>query len=280
MASDIRERAKEILKEVPEPPKQIESDRDRALFARLTGTSHDTMWKNWLGGGIMTACNGFVGWYGAQLGSGKYLGRFDLETYLPTIGKGHAWVKSTQDAQPKFGDICRHTAFHVGVALDFDGDIWSHADAGQGGPIRDKDKKLIGGRDVLKRTRGTKPYDFTKLQGWIDLELYFDSTTVALGPSPEWLVGWWDVTWRRQSYYYYFDRNSKVKWTQIMPRSTSQPPLAASDTGNVEVEIPNSISIRWNASGSVEKFSRVFATTDEQMRGTWNEKEPLIAVKM
>ncbi len=149
----------------------------------------------------MTACNGFAGWYGAQLGSAKYLGCFDLETYLPTIGMGHAWVKSTQDARPQFGDICRHAAF---VSLDFNGDIWRHADAGQGGPIRDKDKnirdkdkKLVGGRDVLKRTRGAKPYEFKKLQGWLDLELYFDSTAVAVGPAPEWLVGWWDVTWRR-----------------------------------------------------------------------------------
>jgi hypothetical protein len=88
----------------------------------------------------MTACNGFVGWYSRTLRTAiegtkapnDYLGRFDLETYLPQIGMKHAWVRSAADIRPKFGDICRHTAFHVGVSLDFEGDFWNHVDAGQG----------------------------------------------------------------------------------------------------------------------------------------------------
>lgn len=219
--ANIRERAKQILMVVPEPPGQINSDGPTAAqFTSLTGTPHETIWKNWEGGGIMTACNGFVGWYAGQLGSDKYLGHFDLETFLPTIGKGHAWAKSTANARPKYGDICRHTAFHVGVSLDFDGNIWNHVDAGQGGPVR-KDGILVGGHDVLKRTRGTAPYDFKKLQGWIDLELYFESAAQT-GPVPEWLVGWRNVAWRGQACYYYVDTNGQLNWTQILPRDTSR----------------------------------------------------------
>ena len=232
----------------------------------------------------MTACNEFVGWYGAKLGSKDYLGRFDLETFLPKIGKAYSWVKSTKDARPKYGDICRHTAFHEGISLDFDGGNWNHVDAGQGGPIRDKDKKLQGGHDVLKRTLG-KPYDFTKLQGWIDLDLYFSQNL----PIPEWLIGWWKVTWRGQAYYYCFSHNHQVKWTQITPReydrrlNISQPAkllnpmFLANDTGMFVIDVGNAVTIRWGATGSLETFT---LTSDESMRGTWNDREQLTATKL
>src|SRR5271155_1590698 len=103
--SEIRDKAKDILAVIPEAPRDIRSSgATKDLFTSLTGTSQETMQHNWDGGGIMTACNGFVGWYGRKLGADKYLGRFDLETYLPTIGKGYSWVKSTEKTRPKYGD--------------------------------------------------------------------------------------------------------------------------------------------------------------------------------
>lgn len=141
--ADIRALAEEILAAVPETGQITSNGSTATKFTSLTGTSHETMKKNWDGGGIMTACNGFVGWYARTLRAAAegtkapndYLGRFDLETYVPSIGMGHAWVKSTADVRPKYGDICRHTAFHVGVSLKLDeGDFWNHADAGQAGP--------------------------------------------------------------------------------------------------------------------------------------------------
>src|SRR5207249_11751604 len=174
--------------------------------------------KNWAKGGMLTCCNEFVGWYAARLGSQKYLGRFDLETFLPSNGKAQSWVKSNEDARPEYGDICRHTAFHVGIALDFDGDIWTHVDAGQGGPN--------AGHDIIKRTRGSALYDYKKLQGWINIERYFDPTAQTV-PVPSWLLGWWNITWRGQTYYYYFDGNYQVKWTRIVPINTLQPPSVA-----------------------------------------------------
>jgi hypothetical protein len=141
-------------------------------------------------------------------------------------------------------------------------------ESGQGGP---KAK-----RDIIKRKQTT--FDASKLQGWVDLELYFGSAA-QVGPVPEWLIGWWKVIWRGQTYYYYFDRNRLAKWTQVQPQDTSQPPLVARDTGNFAVEGLNSVTTRWGATGSVEKFSRV-PETDDQMGGTWNGTEPLSAAKM
>ena len=265
---DIRSRAEEILKEVPLLGQQINSDGPTAaLFTKLTGgMTQETLQKNWAKGGIMTCCNEFVGWYARRLGSQKYLGRFDLETFLPTISKGNSWVKSTADVRPKYGDICRHTAFHVGISLDFDGDIWNHVDAGQGGPK--------AGHDIIKRTRGSAPYDYTKLQGWIDLDLYFSAAQTV--PVPDWLFGWWKVMWRGQLYYYYFDANYRVQWTRIVPINTLLPPNDSEDTGTVEFKVPSTVTIRWGASGSVEVFAKP-ATDNGPMLGKWNNTEPLTA---
>ena len=271
MGDDIRERAKQILSAVPPLGQQINSDGPTAaLFTKLTGgVTHERLVKNWENGGIMTTCNEFVGWFGRALGSKDYLGRFDIETHLAKVGKGLAWVPAGSDARPKYGDIFRPTSFHMGISLDFEGDTWNTVESGQGGP---KAK-----RDIIKRKQTT--YDASKLQGWVDLELYF-GFAAQVGPVPEWLVGWWNVTWRGQTYYYYFDRNRLAKWTQVQPQDTSQPPLVARDTGNFAVEGLNSVTTRWGATGSVEKFSRVPETDDQKMGGTWNGTEPLSAAKM
>jgi hypothetical protein len=268
--TEVRERAKKILDQVPEPPQQITSDGATGpTFERLTGTTHAAMLASWAGGGLLTACNGFVGVYGKLLGAKVYLGRFDLETYLPTIGKGNTWVKSTTEVRPKYGDICRHTAFHIGVSLDFEGENWKHADAGQGGP------KM--GRDVLKRIYSTTPYNPANLQGWIDLDLYFPADQ---GPFPEWLAGWWKVVWRGTDYFYYFDRTWQVKWTQTAPGSTAQPLMVGNDTGSVSMERDLIVTVTWSGSGTVEKFTRAVGAPGQPMQGKWRDLEPLTATKL
>ena len=113
------------------------------------------------------------------------LGRFDIDTYLAKIGKGHAWVPAADGVWPQYGDIFRPKSFHMGISLDYDGDLWNTAESGQGGPK--------AGCDIIKRKQ--RPYDGSKLKGWVDLELYFNSPA-QVGPVPAWLVGWWKVIWR------------------------------------------------------------------------------------
>ena len=96
MADDIRERARQILSEVPPLGQQINSVGPTAgKFVKMTGTSQATLEANWKTGGIMTTCNAFVGWVGRELGSKNYLGRFDLETMVKKWGKEHAWIPAT-----------------------------------------------------------------------------------------------------------------------------------------------------------------------------------------
>jgi hypothetical protein len=107
------------------------------------------------------------------------------------------------------------------------------------------------------------------------------SSAATSFPVPPWLPGWWTVTWRGQIYYYFFDRNYQVKWTQSRPRDTSQPLLVARDTGSFTVQGTSAVTIRWGATGSVEKLGRLPTTTDNmQMGGKWNDKDRLDAVKM
>lgn len=278
----IRDRAREILSVVPPIGQQINSVGSTAqLFTQLTGTSQATLEQNWAGGGKMTTCNGFTGWFGNQLGSKLYLGRFDLDTYLPKNGKGDAWIKSTPDNRPKYGDICRFSKFHVGVSLEFEGDIWTHADSGQGG--------RTAGFDIIKRIRDKEPYTSQKLLGWVDIEIYFGESSGAstgtettpdqpANPVPDWLQGWWDVRWRGQSFYYYFDRSREVTWTQIAPLDRSRPSLVYNDKGKLAIGVPNALSIVWSKTGSIEKFENPLNTPN--MKGMWNDKEPLAATKM
>jgi hypothetical protein len=93
MSNDIRERAKQILSVVSPLGKQINSVGATAdLFTKLTGKTQAQLQSNWDGGGIMTTCNEFVGRFGTQLGSTKYLGRFDIEAELTRMSTGQAWV--------------------------------------------------------------------------------------------------------------------------------------------------------------------------------------------
>jgi hypothetical protein len=274
MANDIRERAQQILTEVPPFGQQINSvGPTAAKFVKLTGTTQATLEANWKTGGIMTTCNAFVGWFGRELGSKNYLGRFDLETMVKKWGKEQAWVPATSGAQPKYGDIFKAKKFHVGISLDFEGGLWNTAESGQGG------SKI--GYDILKRKR--TPWDPALMQGWVDIELLLGdgaaqpkSSTI---PVPDWLPGWWAVSWRQDMYYYFFDRSFGVSWTLVKPASPLHPPAGARDKGKVTIEPMNVVSIVWGATGSVEKLVKT-PTTNEQMGGTWNGKEALSAVKL
>jgi hypothetical protein len=274
----IRDKARKILSVVPEYPGQINSSTDggktdNKAFTDITNTPHSTMAANWKTGGIMTACNGFVGWYASTLGSKFDLGRFDVEQRLKGYGKAHSWVKSTKDRRPKYGDICRYTKFHIGVSLDFDGDRWNHVDAGQGG------KK--SGFDIVKRGY-ENPYDWTYLQGWIDIDLFFaDDATASTTDTavPEWLTTWWKVTGREDAYYV-FDKDHQVKRTRRSPLVASQGPIGDTEAGTFTIGSDGMVLTTW-PHGKNEKFSKAIGSIyEDRMKGTNAAYEKLTAVTL
>jgi hypothetical protein len=197
--SDIRDKAKKILDQVPNTG-EVRSNRDRDLFKTLTGgvTQEDLM-KNWKTGGIRTVCIDFVCWYGGQMGITGIGSYFDLKNSLSKIKKDYAWMPATEDARPQCGDILRHTAFHVDVALGFDGDVLLRAAGGQSSHPRPK-ADVSDEYDVVKRVRGLGPYDSQKLQGWLDIEKFFGACPGSLPQTTDagktgrlWLNGNGDV---------------------------------------------------------------------------------------
>jgi hypothetical protein len=164
--SAIRDKAQALLdKELPAGSVVTSDGGTAAKYTKLAGLSQKTMQDNWDKGGIMTGCNGFVGWYGTQMGSKVYLGGFDLKHLAAVAGKPDAWVVSSKTNRPQYGDILRHAAFHVDVCCGFDGDKLIRAAAGQGG--------RSAGHDIIKRVTGLSAYDPAKLTGWIDIDLFF-----------------------------------------------------------------------------------------------------------
>jgi hypothetical protein len=226
MGNGIRDRVEELLKEVPPVGQLVYSDGDvtaKKLFAKLTGQTQADLVKLWETKPTYTTCMELAGHVGSLLGSSVYLGQFKLEELLTKIGKPYAWVPAAGGAQPKYGDIFTRypPKMHMGISLDFkDDDTWNTVESGQGGKA--------AGHDALGRfARSWANYT---VAGWVDLELYFEGF-----PVPEWLVGWWVVTWQKQTFYYNFDRNHQVIWTQIQPPNSSLPPSDVRDTGRLMV---------------------------------------------
>jgi hypothetical protein len=125
--------------------------------------------------------------------------------------------------------------------------------------------------------RGQNTFHWQKLEGWLDIELFFTASKDA-GPIPEWLVGWWKVDRRGQTSYYYFDRKYQAKSTQVAPYAISQPPMVATDTGSF-LPGPIGVTIQWGT-GAVTEFRCVDWADHKLMAGAWNGVEPLLAMKM
>jgi hypothetical protein len=275
-----RDEAKKLLDSVLKPGVEIQSKRDAATFERLTGTPHATLVANWKTGGIMTACNGFVGWYAGSLGIKGIASWFKLEASLKKAGKSHAWVRADGSSEPLYGDILHHskggTGLHVDVAIGFTSDHrLIRAAAGQTTFLkpRDPDREF----DVLKRVTGQNAFDYHNLLGWLDLERYFASTSPSVAPPIKWVTGWWDVTDGRQ-WYYYFDDSDGVRYTRYSPMPSGGPPLTPESRGTYSYDDNNSVVyVTWE-SGTKETFTANSGRT--AMNGRSNRYGDLSASRM
>ena len=200
---DIRTEAKKWIEDnMPPFGQDVYSDLHKKKFYDLTNVTHEELvaqWKTREGKPpaerrnvpLRTTCNEFVARFSLGIGL-ENLGRFDIKQHLEKVGKKYAWISASDSSQPRprFGDIFFAKGTHVGVSLDFAEDIWYTAEGGQGGPVYDDrgvpgkgiapTYKLIGGHDIVKRKMHpdpknappTGPFDRSKLDGWVDIELF------------------------------------------------------------------------------------------------------------
>lgn len=95
-------------------------------------------------------------------------------------------------------------------------------------------------------------------------------------PTPNWLLGWWEVRWRSTSYYYLFEPNGRAKWSEVRPASKASNMTSVNDNGAC-ISMGRNVSIGWQTTGTKEEFQQ---TSERAMKGVWNGTEPLTATKM
>jgi hypothetical protein len=250
-----REDARTLLdRELPEGAK-VWSKHDGARFARLCGTTHAEMVADWKDksrvktGGIMSACNGFAGWYAREMGVTGINSFFKLEASLRSLGKGHAWVPADGKASPEYGDILHHskggTGLHVDVCIGFD--KAGHLRRAAAGQILFKNPRNPDEEsDLLTRVTGTDKYDYHKLLGWMDLEQYFVAAPGSeVMPTTNWVTGWWEVNDGEQ-YFYYFGNGGYVQYTKKRPATLFAPPKVPLNAGQYSFPTNYEVFIRWN----------------------------------
>ena len=280
--TDIRTKARAIIDKNVPPKARYTSDGAKDEFTRLTGGRgsdwkpewkwrHDKLMAVWAAGSQETCCMDFVGWYARQLAAalsfdlkGENLGRFDINT---VIKNKSAWINTNGVSKPKYGDVLLHAGIHIDVAIGFeDGHLWRVA-AGQG---------TVGTRDIITRVKGDGRYNYQRLKGWVDIDVYFGGSVAPcpiptrMVTPPDWVFGWWRVNWRGDEYRYFFYRDGTVEWTEHLQQSTSRPPLLTDGTGTFVFDALGKIIIQWE-SGSVETFSKAGST--REMRGTWTGRD-------
>ena len=282
---DIRDKGRAYLVQVPPAPLEVLSIGATApLFFKLTGMTQAMLQANWDAGGIMTSCNSFVSYFGSFLVPRNLSARSGWTRFA------HSETKRTRGSRPRWcaSEARRHLrdrepASPGGTSTDFDGQNWNTAEAGQGG------KKT--GHDIIKRKaslqpgtgplmhltmdKNGKPF-LEPVKGWVDIEFYFNGPVTQL-PTPLWLLGWWAVPWRAQIFYYFFEPD-QVAWTFQKPMSDFVTPWKFDDTGVVAFDSTQTLTIKWKATGSVEKFKSSSADNN-QMVGDWNSADPLTATR-
>ena len=262
----IREKARAFLGGFPYF--DVTSKFHGALFTKYTGLVHQELLGKWTAGSIETSCNGFVSVYSSNLGTKIPLGGFHPESVIPK-DKKHAWVIAGSGRSPMEGDIfyCddwnsekKRRNLHMGVVVRTNGGVWNTIEGGQGG--------LAMGTDIVRRKSEFK----RSVRGWVDIQALFPSQyshpETGINAAPEWLVGWWRVSWQNNAYYYNFTSGHTVTYSKEGIRGR------VSGMGNFRMNSESSLTVNWPATGTVERFG---VAAPGSMHGLWNGTEQIFA---
>jgi hypothetical protein len=249
----VRDKAKAFLDQLPANVPVTSNGGTAALFTKLTGSSHEWLQARWKiedvakakaraegkttkGLPTTTTCNGFVGQLGAAIKSPIALGQFDIEKKLKAAGLGDAWVPASSGARPGYGDVFKPVSFHMGVSLDFVGDLWNTAESGQGGP----GVNYTAGFDIVKRKQA--PWNPASLEGWVDIEILMKIAQKA----PKWMIGWWRFEIGTTKEFVYLPERGAARAFTAAPANTKLPPPAGGKSGDVTyAEDSEGATIAW-----------------------------------
>lgn len=224
---------------------------------------------DWPKGIITTGCNSFAGQI-IRLAGGPGIGGMDLRASLDGVGRPAAWIPAGGKAMPKNGDVLDFGGQHIGMTYNPNpaDSSFRHIDGGQGGPGTGSPP----GHDVIQY--GQAP--FSAVRGWADVDLLFGAAA-ADSTAPDWLAGWWTLTWQGTKYWYYFGGGGFVQYQKFPPDKKQLSQFQKHDAGSFTMTGPNSCTVKWRITGSVEKWTQESAT---KMNGTLNNTEPMTATRM
>jgi hypothetical protein len=250
--SKVRQKAHTFLQQLPATD-VTSNGNTAALFTTLTGQSHDgllTIWKaedvakaerrkagkSLAGLPTTTTCNLFVIKLGAAIGSTITLGQFDIEKKLKAAGLGEAWIPATSGKRPGYGDPFKPKKQHMGVSVEFVGDMWHTAESGQGGPGED----YTQGRDIIRRKQ--TPWDPNTLEGWVDIDILMRISQ----KSPRWMIGWWRFKVGTAEEFVYLPERGLARAFPEAPKNPKLPVTAGGKAGSLtQDEDTLGVAITW-----------------------------------
>jgi hypothetical protein len=88
--------------------------------------------------------------------------------------------------------------------------------------------------------------------------------------------GWWELTWNRDRYYYFFS-SGRVSYTLQKP-TTRVPPTFPKQRGYYYPQAINQVLLCWPGTGSLEELT--LSIDGNSLDGKWNERDRLSATRM
>jgi hypothetical protein len=94
------------------------------------------------------------------------------------------------------------------------------------------------------------------------------------------VTGWWVVSWRQKTYYYFFESNGRIHYLTNKPSSLSVKPISNRDQRGYWFEgAAMKVNIFWTTSGSVEVMEcgtlNAVVTSPIVVKGKWNGAEEI-----
>ncbi len=263
--ANVRETAKKFLDQVPSNKDVTSNGSTAALFTRLTGSSQAALQASWkvedvekkkrrdagqstAGLPTTTTCNAFVVQLGNAIGSPIPLGQFDIEKKLKKANLGEAWIPANSGKRPGYGDVFKPRKMHMGVSLDFAGDLWNTVESGQGGPGLDYTK----GFDIIRRKQ--QPWNPANLEGWVDIEILMKIAAKA----PKWMIGWWRFEVNATKEFVWIPERGSVKSFDTPPPNVKQPPTSEGKKGGMTYdEDSKDYTIIWEGNAIADTLRRL-----------------------
>ena len=105
------------------------------------------------------------------------------------------------------------------------------------------------------RSRFNESWDAPHKDGGFSYTLIHFSHDDPVNHQDEKLSGWWEVTWRGESYFYFFEGGrGRVWYTQVRPTGRARP-IMPTGSGYYFPRLTSTFLICWSGTGTVEEFT-------------------------